>query len=863
VGSHHLSSHKWLLSSLPLAAQGVVSSTLGAESPAYRVSASGARFEAWSAAQRLRLSFDKAGVQIHSGDTQVGLSLRAVGYGARLRGVGAVAPRARANQVIYARRGLSEWYRNGPLGLEQGFTIPRAPSGHPGGPLTLSMALSGNARAAVSDAGGDLMFSHAGGPSLRYGGLMAIDAHGRVLRSWLELDASRLLLRVDTRGARYPLRIDPFIEDEKLTAGDEEGGSFFGGAVALSENGDTALIGGPTDGGYTGTTYKQAGAAWVFTRTGTTWSEQQKLISNETSDPPHAEMGWSVALSADGNTALLGAGDNGSRVKGAAWVFTRSGSTWTEQQKLEPNDASGEADFGLSVALSADGDTALIGGLADDGYAGAAWVFTQSGGTWTQQGAKLTESQETGKGEFGGSVTLSGDGNTALIGGGGVTLGSYSTPENELQEKAWVFTRSGQTWTQRQTLTPDGAVEPSDFGDSVALSSDGSTALIGGPGDHASLGAAWVFTKSGETWSQQGPKLTGEQSKEPETFGYSVALSGEGNTALVGAVNGNHDTGAASLFTRTAGTWSRQSPQLTPSESGEIVFFGGAVALSIDASTALVGGGGHENNKGAAWVFAQKEHEVTCGLECETEKVCPLGGSCPPEHVPEHESPKSGGGSSTSSGTSTSADTGGSSSFAPTSTAGELALACTTRKLTLIDVFERGARVVLDGAAAKSLDGQQVTILFDDHTRAATAVIGAGGLFATTAPLPPAKLRDSNRARYLAEVGQQRSLDLKLTRRLILDTPTSSDGTVTLVGEVVPPLAKPLAPILVQQQTSCTNETTIEKVKESPNGHFRVSIKAPSGQQAVSYRLSTLVRENRSSTKGFATYSLSLPVALG
>ena len=156
-------------------------------------------------------------------------------------------------------------------------------------------------------------------------------------------------------------------------------------------------------------------------------------------------------------------------------MFTRSGSTWTQQgPKLTATDEQGRfRRFGYSVALSGDGNTALIGGPDDKTNVGAAWVFTRSGSTWTQQGPKLTATDESGQGSFGGSVALSGDGNTALIGG----------PDDKTNVgAAWVFTRSGSTWTQQgPKLTASDGEGPGFFGDSVALSADGDTALIGAP----------------------------------------------------------------------------------------------------------------------------------------------------------------------------------------------------------------------------------------------------------------------------------------------------------------------------------------------------------------------------------------------
>src|SRR5438132_4026179 len=318
------------LSSLPLSAQGPISGALGADDPVYHIRASRGGFQAANAAQRLKESFDRSGVVVSSGNAQLGLRLRAAGYGNSLAALPAAAPRATANRVSYAYPGLTEWYRNGPLGLEQGFTIKRVRAGRADAPLTLSFALSGDKRVTLGSRGQSLTLGLAGGRSLRYGGLRVSDARGRTLRSWLELRPGGVLLRANARGARYPLRIDPFIQQgEKLT-----GAGQFGPVVP--------------------------------------------------------RIGYSVALSSDGNTALVG-GPEDYGMTGAAWVFTRSGSTWTQQgSKLTGSGESGEGKFGSSAALSADGNTALIGGLSDNASDGAAWVFTRKEGKWTQQGSKLT-----------------------------------------------------------------------------------------------------------------------------------------------------------------------------------------------------------------------------------------------------------------------------------------------------------------------------------------------------------------------------------------------------------------------------------------------------------------------------------------
>ena len=601
VHSHGFS-QKGLLS-LPLAAQAPVSAALGADGAAYRVRASDGGFAAANPAQRLGLRFGRAAIAVSSGATHVGLSVRAVGYGSSPTPVGQVVPRAKGNRVTYARAGLSEWYANGPLGLEQGFTIPRAPAGHPPGPLTLSIALSGNVRASLASGGQSITLSRPGGPSLRYSGLSATDARGRTLDSWVELHAGRIMLRVDTADARYPLRIDPLVQlGSKITVvAGEIGEGYFGAyKVALSADGNTALIGAQYD-NPTSTPpccrEDATGAAWVFTRSGSTWTQQGKKLTGSGESGP-SRFGVSVALSSDGNTALVGGWDDNGSV-GAAWVFMRSGETWSQQgAKLTGSGAVSGGQFGTSVALSSDGNTALIGGWEESpGGPGAAWVFTRSGSVWTQQGGKLTGEGEVGVGWFGQSVALSSDGNTALIGGNNDNSGKGAT---------WVFTRSGSAWTQQGAkLTGGGEVGQGDFGGGVALSSDGNTALIGGSGDNGGKGAAWVFTRSEGTWSQQGSKLTGNGEVGNGGFGV-VALSADGNTALIAGPYDNGHVGATWVFTRSGESWTQQGGKLTAS-AGEIGAgeFGSGAALSADGDTAVIGVPGDNGGIGAMWVFTR------------------------------------------------------------------------------------------------------------------------------------------------------------------------------------------------------------------------------------------------------------------
>ncbi|HEY4427102.1 MAG TPA: IPT/TIG domain-containing protein [Solirubrobacteraceae bacterium] len=598
---------------LPLAARGPISMALGRDASSYRVRrASGRSAVARNVSQRLSAGFSSSGVRLRSGELSAMLRLQAVGYGTSMSTVGRVAPTVKSNRVLYSHGPLSEWYVNGPLGLEQGFTFLRRPSGPARAALTISLAVSGAVRLAGATHRNGVVIDGPGGRSLRYGDLFVTDAHGRVLPSRLDLSGSRILLHADTRGASFPVRVDPLVQQApKVTASDEEGTGMLGYSLALSRDGSTALIGGPGDNGATG-------AAWVFTQSEGVWSQQgPKLTGGEAgakgSEPCNEEtevcsFGRTVALSGDGNTALIGApreaapcprGGAECARQGAAWVFTRgTDSKWTVQAKLTGGtEETLEGRFGHSVALSADGTTALVGAPSNANGVGSAWVFTRTESGWAQQGPRLRGGGEVaGNAHLGGSVSLSGDGNTALVGAPG---------DNGYAGAAWAFSRTGSTWTQEgPKLTGGQESGEGHFGFSTALSGDGATALVGGREDNSRAGAAWAFTLSGPKWVQQGPKLTAGPEGTPEgELGSSVALSGDGNLALIGA---EHDTawlGAAWEFSRSGSSWNRRPEKLVSPEEDGKSWFGTSVAISADASVALIGAPHDGARTGAAWPY--------------------------------------------------------------------------------------------------------------------------------------------------------------------------------------------------------------------------------------------------------------------
>ncbi|MCA6491796.1 MAG: IPT/TIG domain-containing protein, partial [Chitinophagaceae bacterium] len=376
-------------------------------------------------------------------------------------------------------------------------------------------------------------------------------------------------------------------QGNKLVGTGVAGFSRQGFSVSISADGNTAIVGGDGDN-------SSIGAAWVYTRSGGVWTQQgNKLVG--TGVAGFSRQGQSVSISADGNTAIVGGYTDNSSF-GAAWIYTRSGGVWTQQgNKLVGTGAVGAPEQGQSVSISADGNTAIVGGFSDNSGIGAAWVYTRSGGVWTQQGNKLVGTGAVGNSKQGRSVSISADGNTAIVGG---------NADNSGIGAAWIYTRSGGVWTQQgNKLVGTGAVGAAIQGTSVSISADGNTVILGGRSDNSNFGAAWVFTRSGGVWTQQGNKLVGTGGVGASEQGQSVSISADGNTAIVGGFSDNSGIGATWVYTRSGGVWTQQGNKLVGTGAVGVAYQGTRVSISADANTAIIGGLGDNSNTGAAWVY--------------------------------------------------------------------------------------------------------------------------------------------------------------------------------------------------------------------------------------------------------------------
>ena len=316
------------------------------------------------------------------------------------------------------------------------------------------------------------------------------------------------------------------------------------------------------------------------------WAQQQEITASD--GVALDSFGSSISIS--GNTALIGAYCRNS-CQGAAYVFVEIAGVWTQQAELVAAGGVPGDYFGLSVSL--DGDTAVIGAPTktacslNGSYQGAAYVFVRSGTTWTQQ-QELTASDCASSDVFGTSVSVSG--NTVLIGAPAKTVNS-----NPVQGAAYVFVRSGTTWTQQQKLAASDGVANQYFGSAVSMRGD--TALIGADLMRAGQGAAYIFARAGSAWNQQ-QELTAADSSEGDSFGNAVSLSG--NTAVIGAYGRTYSRGAAYVFAASGGTWTQQQ-ELTASDGATGDLFGGSV--SVSANTVVIGASGRNSSQGAVYLF--------------------------------------------------------------------------------------------------------------------------------------------------------------------------------------------------------------------------------------------------------------------
>jgi hypothetical protein len=556
---------------------------VAAKDPRYfpHVDASGPVLEARDA---MRAQFSSSGAKIANAIArETTVALRAVIRGGQRKETVAADPFVEGPEVRFDRgRGVTEWWRSLPSGLEHGITLESRPDG--AGRLVLEVGVDaprieprGDDSVAFVDASGDVL--------ALYSQLLVLDADGEAVPSRMGIAGEAVMLEVDDARARYPLVVDPFVTaQEGLLLGSPPLRGSFGDAVSISADGSRALVGAFEDRTATG---NSMGTARVLLRVGSEWVEEATLLplGGVPGCSPtifvQCHFGEAVSLSADGTRALVGAPRPGAvgTFSGGAWVFVRSGTTWTQEASLVPSDASAVMRFGHSVSLSADGTRALVG--AEFG-AGGAKVFVRSGATWSQE-ATLPRPVI---GWDANSVSLSADGSRALVGHASDETGSPGRQTGS----AKVFIRSGSTWALEATLLPSGGVAVARFGDAVSLSADGSRALVGAPLTQTvagfAAGSAWSFARAGTAWTQESMLLApGGQAND--NFGSTVSLAANSDRAIVGAsINISSQVNTAWVFVRSGSTWSTEAALAATSR---FTSFGHSVSLTADGGSAIVG----------------------------------------------------------------------------------------------------------------------------------------------------------------------------------------------------------------------------------------------------------------------------------
>jgi hypothetical protein len=391
----------------------------------------------------------------------------------------------------------------------------------------------------------------------------------------------------------------------------------FGYAVSLSQDGNTLAVSSPGEasaakginGDQNDKSIPLAGAVYVFTRTGTTWTQQAYIKASNTGEAGVGDQfaegdqfGFSVGISADGNTLAVGAigedsgakgvngdqNDNSQPGSGAVYVFTRNGSTWSQQAYLKQSNTDAADLFGYSVGLSADGNTLAasaydedssareINGVQDKGRrgTGAIYVFTRTGASWAQTAYLKASNAENGD-SLGYSIAISQDGNTIAGGAAdedcmtpGIVPGAPHVcqddqPQDNSSGAAYVFVRNGGTWTQQAFIKSSNPGKEDWFGARLMISGDGNTLAVGAQvenggskginGDQKDqsaedAGAIYFFTRSGTTWTQTA-YVKASNAKAYDEFGSAMALSKDGKLMAVGARGRDDGAGAVYVFT--------------------------------------------------------------------------------------------------------------------------------------------------------------------------------------------------------------------------------------------------------------------------------------------------------------------------
>jgi trimeric autotransporter adhesin len=456
-----------------------VNASLAADDPAYAVtmvSDDRTTLRAVNAAHHLMTTFAPDGIAF-TGERGARWSLRLAAVGADAVSP-TLAPILAGTRVEYRRGDLTEWYLNGPLGVEQGFTLAAPP--RMGDALALTLAVRGGTTPQID--GSDVALTMPDGEVFQYGHLRVTDATGRQLPAHMSINHGAIAITTNLTGAAYPVTVDPLVQQKILTASDGADGDYFGFSVATSSDGTRVVV------GQVGANQSQ-GEAYVYS--GTNYATEKKLAASDGAAFDY--FGQSVAMSADGTKVIVGAsGKYGMNPHGAAYIY--SGTNYGTEKKVLASDGAFGDSFGRAVAMSSDGTRVIVGanlkivGMNDS--QGAAYVY--SGVNYAME-KKLLASDGAANDYFGSSVAMSGDGTKVIVGAFLKQVGA-----NTQQGEGYVY--SGANYATEQRLTASDGAANDNFGFSVTMSGDGTRVAVGAPykqvGASASQGSAYVYAAS-------------------------------------------------------------------------------------------------------------------------------------------------------------------------------------------------------------------------------------------------------------------------------------------------------------------------------------------------------------------------------
>lgn len=394
----------------------------------------------------------------------------------------------------------------------------------------------------------------------------------------------------------------PIIEEIKLMPSPVSNTLSFGQAVAISSDGSRVAVGSPAEN-------SARGSAYVFLRTGNSWALEQKIANPAAGNSDQ----FGISVSFDSNATRVAIGANGSTVSGVSacgsvYIFVRSGTSWSQEQQISASDKASTDLFGYSAELDSDATRIVVGAYGSDpagvSGAGAAYIFVRAGSVWTQE-QKLTATSPASSDSYGYDVDIDSTGTRCIV--GSMLMNPGGVNDSGAIE---IWTRSGTVWTREQQISASDKAASDQFGYKISIDSSGSTiascAASADVGGITNAGAVYIFVRSGAVWSQQA-KLGPSDPVSTLTFGYSACLDATGNMLVACSYSpASNALSAAYIFDRAGSTWTQRA-KVNGSDEANADRYGWDSAISSDGTRMIIGA--YQKNSspstavGAAYIY--------------------------------------------------------------------------------------------------------------------------------------------------------------------------------------------------------------------------------------------------------------------